>query len=91
MTAWGGKCDESSDKSAFRACNAIALRAQGVIARRDEMTYQSFLEDTSPEVAAIRMNILRGMRVPAAMDFVLGEGSYEKFAREIYDSIRARG
>ena len=38
MTAWGGKCDESSDKSAFRACNAIALRAQGVIARRDEMT-----------------------------------------------------
>lgn len=37
MTAWGGKCDEPNDKSAFRACNAVALRAQGVIARRDEM------------------------------------------------------
>lgn len=51
--------------------------------------YEAFLSAQSPVVLAIAVELRRGKKMSDAMDFVCGEGSYAKFAREIYDAARA--
>ena len=47
--------------------------------------------DIMPNVAAIERCMARGMKACDAMDYVLGEGSYLKFAKKVYESCRAKG
>jgi len=64
------------------------------------MTFQSKIDrenakDTvfgsmMPNVRAIERCINRGMTAAKAIDYVCGAGSYAKFAREVYNNIRAR-
>lgn len=49
-----------------------------------------FLSDQSPVVFLIRQEMRRGKRASEAMDFICGEGSYAKFAKEIWESCRAK-
>ncbi len=54
------------------------------------MTYQDFLSETSPAVAQIRAAMARGFSAADAMNEVMGEGAYEMFAKEVYNSIRVK-
>jgi len=52
--------------------------------------FSSFLSNQSPVVFLIMQEMKRGKSAAMAMDFVCGEGSYDKFAKEIWKSCRAR-
>jgi hypothetical protein len=47
-------------------------------------------EKTSAISAAILAHIAAGMAPNAALDAVLGEGTFAKLAGELYDELRAR-
>lgn len=53
-------------------------------------TARQFFDETSPVAEAIRREMMRGKKARDAMDFVCGEGSYAKFARQVYDACRAQ-
>jgi len=61
-----------------------------MIDRSNHLAFSDIGSDLMPNVAAIERCMARGMKAAAAMDYVLGEGAYKAFAKEIYDSIRSK-
>ena len=53
-----------------------------------EQAWRDLLSATSPTVFQIRERMARGFKAREAMDYVLGDGAYEQFAREVWLACR---
>lgn len=51
--------------------------------------FVAFMQEASPVAFLVNQEMRRGKKFADALDFICGEGSFRKFAKEIYDRIRS--
>lgn len=58
--------------------------------QQNHNAFTAFMREASPVAFLVNQEMQRGKKFADALDFICGEGSFARLAKEIYDGIRAK-